>query len=128
MDSTPNVPSQQLRREYTRDVLDEAGVLPDPIAQFGRWFADAQMSGIAEPNAMTLATADASGLPSVRVVLLKGFDQRGFTFFTNYNSRKGRELSGNPRAALCFYWQPLERQVRIEGIVEKVSWAESEEY
>lgn len=117
-----------LRREYTREALLESNVLLDPIAQFARWFDDAISTSIPDANAMTLATVDAAGAPSARIVLLKSFDSRGFAFFTNYNSRKGRELAGNPRAALVFYWQPLERQVRIEGAVEKVSRAESEAY
>jgi pyridoxamine 5'-phosphate oxidase len=117
-----------LRVEYTRDALLEANVSSDPIAQFDHWFADAVAAQIPDVNAMTLATVDAAGAPSARIVLLKSFDSRGFAFFTNYNSRKGRELAGNPRAALVFYWQPLERQVRIEGTVEKVSRAESEAY
>ena len=121
------VPSE-LRREYGLDSLNESDMAGDPVAQFDRWFSLVLQSGIPEPNAMTLATVDASGAPSARIVLLKGFDPRGFTFFTNYQSRKGKDLSGSPRAALCFYWQPLERQVRIEGIVEKVSRQESEEY
>jgi pyridoxamine 5'-phosphate oxidase len=108
--------------------LDETTVNPDPIVQFTRWFDDATRAGIAEPNAMALATADASGAPSVRTVLLKSFDQRGFVFYTNYQSRKGRDLAANPRASLCLYWQPLERQVRIDGTVERVSRAESEAY
>ena len=108
--------------------LDEADVAPDPFRQFGRWFEEARAAQVAEPNAMTLATADPSGAPSARVVLLKSFDERGFTFHTNYDSRKGRELAANPRAALCFYWQPLERQVRIEGTVERATREESEAY
>jgi pyridoxamine 5'-phosphate oxidase len=128
-DPTPNVPAKELRREYARGELLEADVLPDPIRQFERWFNDATEAAVNEPNAMTLATADArTGAPSVRVCLLKGFDERGFVFYTNYASRKGRELSENPRAAMCFYWQPLERQVRIEGTVETVSREESEAY
>jgi pyridoxamine 5'-phosphate oxidase len=127
-DPTPNVPSQQLRREYTQSHLLEADVDADPIKQFGRWFQDALEADVVELNAMTLATADGSGKPSARVCLLKGFDDAGFVFYTNYQSRKGRELGGNPRAAMCFYWQTLERQVRIEGTVEKVSRAESDEY
>ena len=123
----PLVP-QDLRIDYGRGQLAEADAAADPVAQFGRWFADARAANVPEPNAMTVATADASGAPSARVVLLKGFDERGFAFFTNYDSRKGRELAANPRAALCFYWQPLERQVRIEGTVERVSRAESEAY
>jgi len=126
-DPTKNVP-QDLRREYTKDALLESNVLPDPIAQFDRWFNDATLAGLPEANAMTLATVDTSGAPSARIVLLKGFDQRGFVFFTNYSSRKGRELLANPRAALCFFWESLERQVRIEGTVEKTTRQESEEY
>jgi pyridoxamine 5'-phosphate oxidase len=126
-DPTPNVPGE-LRREYTREPLLEADVAADAIEQFGRWFAEAQLHQVPESNAMTLATADSSGIPSARVVLLKGFDEKGFTFYTNYTSRKGRELEANPRAALVFYWEPLERQVRIEGTVEKVDRAESEAY
>ena len=126
-DPTPNVP-QELRREYMRGELVESQVSADPIAQFDRWFTDATLANIADANAMTLATADAGGAPSARIVLLKGFDQNGFVFYTNYTSRKGIELSANPRAALVFYWHALERQVRIEGTVEKVSRQESEEY
>jgi pyridoxamine 5'-phosphate oxidase len=102
--------------------------LPDPIDQFTRWFADAQAAGVVEPNAMTLATVDPSGAPSARIVLLKEFDRRGFVFYTNYRSRKGRHLGSNPRAALCFYWQSMERQVRVEGAAERVSRRESEAY
>jgi len=117
-----------LRIDYGRGQLNEADVAADPIAQFERWFADARQAGLPEVNAMTLATADASGAPSARIVLLKDVDVRGFSFFTNYASRKGNDLTSNPRAALCFYWQPLERQVRIEGVVERVSREESEAY
>jgi len=128
-DPTPNVPSSELRREYTRSALLEKDVDPDPIQQFDHWFTDATHAAVTEANAMTVATADpATGAPSVRVCLLKGFDARGFVFYTNYQSRKGRELAENPRAALCFYWQQLERQVRIEGTVEKVTRQESEAY
>src|SRR4051812_27802797 len=108
---------RDLRREYNVGALDERDVDPDPIMQFQRWFDDALRANVVEPNAMTLATADASGAPSARMVLLKGFDGRGFTFFGNYTSRKGRELDVNPRAALCIHWKPLERQVRVEGFV-----------
>jgi pyridoxamine 5'-phosphate oxidase len=117
-----------LRVDYGRAQLDEADVAPDPIDQFTRWFEDARAAGVPEANAMTLATTDPSGTPSARIVLLKSFDSRGFSFYTNYDSRKGRELAANPRAALCFFWQPLERQVRIEGVVERVDRAESEAY
>ncbi len=117
-----------LRTEYARETLDENSVARDPILQFSRWFQEALNAGFAEPNAMALATADADGRPSVRIVLLKGFDERGFAFYTNYDSRKGRELAENPRAALLFHWVELERQARIEGRVEKVSAEESDEY
>ena len=117
-----------LRIEYARESLDEADVARDPIMQFSRWFQEALNSGFAQPNAMSLATADTAGRPSVRIVLLKGFDDRGFTFFTNYASRKGRELADNPRAALLFHWVELERQVRIEGSIGKVTAEESDEY
>ncbi|MDB5295656.1 MAG: pdxH [Phycisphaerales bacterium] len=123
----PFVP-QDLRIDYGRGQLSEADAAADPVAQFARWFADVRAADVPEPNAMTVATADAGGAPSARVVLLKSFDERGFCFFTNYDSRKGRELAANPRAALCFYWQPLERQVRVEGAVERVDRAESEAY
>jgi pyridoxamine 5'-phosphate oxidase len=125
---TSHVDASGIRREYTRAFLLEGDVLPDPIAQFDRWFTDATLAKVPEPNAMTLATADASGGPHARIVLLKGFDARGFVFFTNYASRKGRELDANPQAALCFFWPAMERQVRIEGTVEKVSRQESDEY
>lgn len=108
--------------------LDEAHVDADPIVQFGHWFADAETADLIEPTAMTLATADAGGRPSARMVLLKGFDQRGFVFYTNYGSRKADELAGNPSAALVFWWPSLQRQVRVEGIVERVTREESEAY
>jgi pyridoxamine 5'-phosphate oxidase len=117
-----------LRREYARARLDEAHVSPDPVAQFDRWFAEAREARVAEPNAMALATATREGAPSVRIVLLKGADDRGFVFFTDYRSQKGVELERNPRAALVFYWPELERQVRITGRVSPVSREESEAY
>lgn len=117
-----------LRRSYVLGSLDESDVAAEPIAQFHRWFDEAVTSKLPEPNAMTLATVDASGQPSARIVLLKGMDARGFTFFTNYLSRKGLDLDANPRAALLFHWVQLERQVRIEGRVEKVSDTESDAY
>lgn len=104
--------------------LDEGDLLPDPLAQFGAWFEEAP--GVRE--AMALATADPSGAPSLRMVLLKGYDQRGFTFHTNYGSRKGRELAANPQAALLFYWREPGRQVRIEGTVERTSREDSDAY
>jgi pyridoxamine 5'-phosphate oxidase len=108
--------------------LDERDLDPDPTAQFGRWMQDALEAGLRMPNEVVLATADKNGRPSARVVLLKGFDQRGFTFFTNYSSRKGSELSSNPFAALVFYWAQLERQVSVQGPVERVSVEESASY
>ena len=117
-----------LREEYMRAGLHERDLAPDPLAQFGAWFEQALRSGVALPNAMTLATATRDGRPSAREVLLKGFDARGFVFFTNYGSRKGRELGENPRAVLHFCWKELERQVGIEGSVERVSAAESDAY
>lgn len=132
MAEKPTVPGQfvspDLRIDYGISSLDEKDAAADPIEQFRRWFDEAQQRGLPEPNGMTLATATADGKPSARVVLLKEYDQRGFVFFTNYNSRKGRELAGNPQACLVFYWQPLERQVRIEGTVERVAPAESDAY
>jgi pyridoxamine 5'-phosphate oxidase len=117
-----------LREEYKTATLDESEVRPDMYAQFHEWFEQAVASGLREPNAMTLATASADGSPSARIVLLKGVDDSGFTFFTNYASVKGRELAENPRAALVFYWNELERQVRIQGTVEKVSREETVAY
>ena len=117
-----------LRLDYRRGRLLEQDAAADPLVTFAEWFAEAQRVGIREPNAMTLATVGADGRPSARVVLLKGLDARGFCFFTNYASRKGQELAVNPWAALVFWWGPLERQVRVEGRVEKLSEAESDEY
>ena len=108
--------------------LDEAEVDADPLRQFAAWFEEAGSADVRAPEAMALATAAADGRPSVRMVLLKGFDERGFVFFTGYESRKGEELTANPRAALLFYWDPLGRQVRIEGPVERVAEAESDAY
>jgi pyridoxamine 5'-phosphate oxidase len=117
-----------LRREYAHARLDEKDVSHDPIVEFARWFAQAQEARVAEPNAMTLATATSGAAPSARLVLLKAFDERGFIFFTDYRSRKGQELEENPRAALVFYWGELERQVRITGTVERTTVEESEAY
>src|SRR5258708_22996490 len=117
-----------LRQEYMRTGLHEKDLDADPLTQFGSWFEEALRSGVALPNAMTLATATKQGLPSVRTVLLKGFDARGFVFYTHYRSRKGRELEENPQATLLFCWEELERQVGIEGRVARVSAAESDEY
>src|SRR6266540_2496314 len=119
---------ENLRTDYTKAGLSEAVAADDPIEQFRRWFHEALQAAVAEPNAMTLATASADGAPAARIVLLKGADERGFTFFGNYESRKGRELAENPRAALVFFWRELERQVRVEGGVTQVSREESDIY
>jgi pyridoxamine 5'-phosphate oxidase len=125
---TPPVSIADLRREYALARLDEKDVSRDPIAEFARWFAEAQAAEVEEPNAMVLATATPDGTPSARVVLLKGFDERGFVFFTDYRSHKGAELEANPRAALVLHWSELERQVRITGDVIRTSAEESEAY
>jgi pyridoxamine 5'-phosphate oxidase len=117
-----------LRNKYVQAGLDEAHAAADPFQQFERWFQAASDAGLHLPNAMTLATADAAGRPSARAVLLKSFDADGFVFFTNYASRKGRELAANPHASLLFSWVELERQVRIEGLVAKLPEAESDDY
>jgi len=117
-----------LRKEYALESLDEKDVDRDPLRQFALWMSEAIEAQVPEPTAMTLATADAQGYPSARVLLLKGADARGFVFYTNYESRKGRELAANPRAAMTFLWKELERQVRIEGRVEKVTPEESTAY
>ena len=108
--------------------LDEADVAAEPYTQFQRWFDEALRAELSTPNAMTLATAAADGAPSARIVLLKGVDHGGFVFYTSYHSRKGRELAANPRAALVFHWTELEREVRIEGRVEKIPAQESDDY
>ena len=118
----------QLRVEYQRASLDERDVDRDPLRQFARWFEEAVASRVPQANAMTLATVSIDGGPAARIVLLKEFDARGFCFYTNYESRKGRELAADPRAALLFFWVELERQVRIEGVTEHVSAAESDAY
>jgi pyridoxamine 5'-phosphate oxidase len=117
-----------LRREYSLGGLGEGDLTADPMDLFRRWLDEAVAADPLDPTAMTLATTDREGRPSARIVLLKGCDESGFTFFTNYESRKGRELDGNPRAALVFFWPRLDRQVRVEGAVERVSRAESEAY
>ena len=117
-----------LRKEYTLHGLSETDLDPNPFRQFQVWFEQALAAGLPEPNAMTLATATPDGRPSARMVLIKGADERGFVFFSNYESRKGRELDANPYAALVFYWAELERQIRIEGRVERVSPQESDAY
>ncbi|WP_462378865.1 pyridoxamine 5'-phosphate oxidase [Pseudomonas sp. Marseille-QA0892] len=119
-----------MRRDYTREGLDEAQAPMEPFELFKRWFDEATQTETApvEPNAASLATVDADGRPHCRVLLLKGLDDRGFTFFTNYESAKGRQLANNPYAAMTFFWPTLERQVRIEGQVEKVTHEESDAY
>jgi len=117
-----------LRKSYERDELDEASSSADPLRQFQTWLEQAIQAGAPEPNAMTLATVGADGRPSTRVVLIKGVDERGLVWFTNYESRKGRELASNPLAALQFHWVELERVVRIEGRVELASAEESDRY
>ncbi len=117
-----------IRKDYTQKTLDEAGVAADAITQFGVWWEEAVKSEIVEVNAMTLATATKEGLPDARIVLLKGYDENGFVFFTNYSSIKGRQIAENPAASLVFFWKELERQVRISGTVEKVSEADSDDY
>ncbi len=117
-----------LRKDYTLQGLSETEVDPNPVIQFKQWFDQALAAQLTEPNAMTIATATPDGKPSARMVLLKDFDERGFVFFTNYNSHKGQELAKNPQAYLVFWWAELERQVRISGLVEKVSATESDTY
>ncbi|MBO0935741.1 pyridoxamine 5'-phosphate oxidase [Fibrella sp. HMF5335] len=117
-----------LRKEYTLNGLDKSDVLPNPITQFQQWFDAALAAGVHEPNAMHLATLGPNGQPSGRIVLVKGVDERGFSFYTNYESQKGEELISHPLAALTFFWPELERQVRLEGVVEKVSADESDTY
>jgi len=117
-----------LRRQHTAMSLSESDVAADPLRQFDAWFEAATRTNLAEPNAMALATADPRGRPSVRFVLLKSYGPRGFVFHTSYDSPKARDLAANPRAAACFWWEPLERQVRIEGRVELLPPAESDAY
>ncbi len=117
-----------LRKDYSRASLSETDAHPNPIEQFSKWFHEAIAAQVPEANAMSVSTATANGRPSSRILLIKDFDQRGFTFFTNYESRKGRELDSNPFAALLFYWIELERQVRIEGRVERITDAENDAY
>ncbi|MES2935790.1 MAG: pyridoxamine 5'-phosphate oxidase [Pseudomonadota bacterium] len=126
--STPSVNLADLRIDYSHASLSETDVLANPTAQFNKWFEEAIKADIAEPNAMTLATVAANGRPAARIVLIKDVDQRGFSWYTNYDSRKGHELLDNPHAALLFFWPELQRQVRIEGRVERVAAAESDAY
>jgi pyridoxamine 5'-phosphate oxidase len=117
-----------LRREYELHGLLEAELSPDPLSQFARWLSQAVEGGVSEPTAMSLATVDSTGQPRSRIVLLKGLDQRGFGFFTSYESHKGQELSQTPKAALLFFWPDLERQVRVEGAIQRLPAEESEAY
>lgn len=121
-----------MRRDYKARTLDANDVATSPFTQFNQWFQEARQTVQAdagvEANAMTLATASKDGIPSARIVLLKGVDERGFIFYTNYESRKGQEMEANPHAALVFFWQELERQVRIEGRIERVEEAVSDQY
>jgi len=122
------VDASNLRKEYTSAGLDKADVDHDPVVQFQVWFENAIDADLHEPNAMILATATTDGKPSARTVLLKDYDERGFVFYTNYEGRKAGELETNPRCALLFYWGELERQVRVEGAVSRISEQESDEY
>ncbi|PYM14774.1 MAG: pyridoxamine 5'-phosphate oxidase [Verrucomicrobia bacterium] len=122
------MPIADLRRSYTLAGLRRADLDPDPIAQFGKWLQQTIDAQMLEPTAMTLATVGKSGRPSARIVLLKGVDERGLIFYTNYESRKARELAENPQGALVFYWAELERQVRVTGVVSSISREESEAY
>jgi pyridoxamine 5'-phosphate oxidase len=117
-----------LRKDYGQDSLNESDVAADPFEQFNAWFEQALAAEVNEPNAMSVATVDAEGRPSSRIVLIKQFDRRGFTWYTNYDSQKGRELAANPHAALLFFWSELERQIRVEGVVERTSAEESDKY
>ncbi|MFC3339753.1 pyridoxamine 5'-phosphate oxidase [Paracandidimonas soli] len=117
-----------IRHDYSKNELLESSLADDPFRQFDAWFEEALAAKVSEVNAMTLASADAKGRPSARIVLLKGYDERGFVFFTNYDSRKGHDLQENPQASLLFFWPALERQVRIEGSVSRTSEQESDEY
>ena len=117
-----------LRRDYAQESLTERDVDPDPIRQFEKWFEQALRAGMVEPNAMTVATSTRDGHPSARMILLKGFDANGFVFFTDYRSRKGAELDANPHVSLCFWWDALQRQVRVTGTAARVSSDESAVY
>ncbi|GII93321.1 pyridoxamine 5'-phosphate oxidase [Sinosporangium siamense] len=129
MNATSRPPSLAgLRRTYEGEPLLEADLATDPVTQFTAWFADAVDAGLPEPNAVVLATSSAGGRPSARTVLLKGFDQRGFVFYTNYESRKGRDLAENPRACLMFPWHQIRRQVRVEGHAVRLPRDESAAY
>lgn len=123
-----NASLANMRTTYERAALGDQAVLADPFAQFAVWFAEARASSVIEANAMNVATVDADGRPSARTVLLKAYDEEGFVFFTNYESRKGHDLAQNPNVALTFYWAALERQVRITGVASRISASESDAY
>src|SRR5690242_1787789 len=126
--SAPATDLAQLRVDYKRAALSERDAASNPFDQFARWFDEAVAAALPEPNAMTLATVDATGQPAARIVLLKGIDERGLVFHTNYDSRKGREMAAGPRVALLFFWAELQRQVRVEGRAERASPEESDAY
>ncbi len=126
--ANPEIELAGLRRDYSLDGLDESELATDPLDQFRTWFDEAQAASGREPNAMTVATASADGLPAARTVLLKGLDERGFVFYSNYESAKGSDLAANPRAELLFFWPELERQVRVNGTVERLDRDETERY
>lgn len=128
MDTTQSVDIKALRRDYASRALDEATAHPDPVMQFRTWFDEALRSEVLDANGMALATVGAEGVPAVRTVLLKDIDERGFIFFTHYNSPKGREIDAQAQASLLFYWAPLERQVRVTGRVERISPDASDAY
>lgn len=117
-----------LREDYQKGSLDEQSVFENPFRQFEKWFGEAVSAELPEPNAMTLATATSKGVPSARVVLLKGFDEDGFVFYSNYDSKKGQEMAENPQVSLVFFWQALQRQVRVDGLIEKLPKAASQAY
>lgn len=126
--TAPPIDVAGMRRHYTAAGLAEADLAEDPMDQFGRWLAEAAEVGVDEPNAMVVSTVDRQGQPSARTVLLKGYDRRGFVFYSNYGSRKGVELAANPKASLLFLWHPLARQVIVTGLAERVPAAETEAY
>jgi pyridoxamine 5'-phosphate oxidase len=128
IENSPTMDIADLRRDYDRGKLSRNDMDPDPIKQFERWFAEAQQSGIKDPNAMSLATADQNGLVDLRTVLLKMFDEKGFVFFTNYESAKAKQIAQNPQVSILFPWLTLERQVKINGVASKISSAESLKY
>jgi len=123
-----STPIADIRRNYSKKALLESEADADPIVQFGKWWEEALKAEIVEPNAMTVATSSTDGLPSARIVLLKGFSEKGFVFYTNYSSYKGQQLAENPKACLVFFWKELERQVRITGLVTKTDAKDSDHY